>query len=390
MENLMQIGMFSWESLYSIKVGGVAPHVSELSEALVRKGHEVHIFTRRGDFGPYDQINGVHYQRIDHVQSGDIVCQMDEMCNAIFERFGHVQDLFGQFDVVHGHDWHPVSALNRIKAEYGLQYVSTIHSTEWGRCGNNISYDPIPSKISHQEWSCGYESSQIIATTQRMKDELGWIYSIPEYKINLIPNGIISGSIRRDLDTGKVKERYGIHPFAPVILFCGRMSYQKGPDLLVEAIPHVLRKHWDAKFVFVGEGDMRAGIEHRARELNVSHSSHFLGYTSNSVKEEWMNSCDLLCIPSRNEPFGIVALEGWDAGKPIVATEAVSIINNYEDGLISYVQPESIAWCINYLLDSSEMMKKLSEGGRKRVEREFKWDKIAEATEKVYEKAIYG
>ncbi len=55
----MRIGLFSWESLYSIKVGGVAPHVSELSEALAREGHEMHVFTRRGDFDQYDCINEV-------------------------------------------------------------------------------------------------------------------------------------------------------------------------------------------------------------------------------------------------------------------------------------------------------------------------------------------
>ena len=61
----MRIGMLSWESLYSIKVGGIAPHVSQLSEAFASMGHEVHVFTRNGDFDAYDKINEVHYQRVD-------------------------------------------------------------------------------------------------------------------------------------------------------------------------------------------------------------------------------------------------------------------------------------------------------------------------------------
>ncbi len=60
----LRIAMFAWESLYGVKVGGLAPHVSELSEALAKKGHEVHVFTRRGDYGPYDVVKGVHYQRV--------------------------------------------------------------------------------------------------------------------------------------------------------------------------------------------------------------------------------------------------------------------------------------------------------------------------------------
>ena len=108
--------MLSWESLYSIKVGGVAPCVSEISEALARRDHEVHVFTRRGDFESYDKINGVHYQRVDVNISGDVLAQMNNMCDALYDRFGAVQRLFGRFDIMHGHDWHPVNALTPHKA----------------------------------------------------------------------------------------------------------------------------------------------------------------------------------------------------------------------------------------------------------------------------------
>lgn len=380
--------MLSWESLYSIKVGGVAPHVSEISEALARRGHEVHVFTRRGDFDSYDKINGVHYQRVDSDSSGDILHQMDSMCSAIYDRFAAVRKLFGKFDVIHGHDWHPVPALKRIKDDHGVPAIITMHSTEWGRNGNNFGYGGISKEISHREWLGCYEASQVIVTTRRMQDELMWIYSLPAEKIRIIPNGIVQGKMRRRLDAGRVKERYGIHPLAPLVLFCGRMSIQKGPDLLVEAVPRILKNRSDVRFVFMGEGGMRAECERRARELGVSDACRFLGYTSSSEKEELINACDLMCIPSRNEPFGVVVLEAWDACKPVVATEAVSIIKNFEDGLMAYIQPESIAWCINRLLKNPEEMKKLAEAGYRRVEAEFSWDTIARRTEEVYEGVI--
>ncbi|MCX6669657.1 MAG: glycosyltransferase family 4 protein [Methanothrix sp.] len=383
----MRIGMLSWESLYSIKVGGVAPHVSELSEALARRGHEVHVFTRRGDFESYDKINGVHYQRADVDSSGDALAQMDRMSNALYDRFGAVQKLFGAFDVVHGHDWHAVLALSRIKKEYGLPFVLTMHSTEWGRNGNNFGYG-ISQEISHREWLGCYEASGVIVTTIRMQDELMWIYSLPPGKIHIIPNGIVLGKMKRGLDAGRVKEKYGIHPLAPMVLFCGRMSVQKGPDLLVEAIPQVLGNRSDVRFVFMGEGGMRAECERRARELGVANACRFLGYTSSSEKEELINACDLMCVPSRNEPFGVVVLEAWDACKPVVATEAVSIIRNFEDGLLAYVQPESIAWCINRLLSNPAEMKKLAQAGHSRIDAEFSWDRIAKRTEEVYLQAL--
>jgi len=228
----------------------------------------------------------------------------------------------------------------------------------------------------------------VIVTTRRMQDELMWIYSLPEEKIRIIPNGIILGKMRKGLDAGSVKEKYGIHPLAPMVLFCGRMSIQKGPDLLVEAVPHILRNRPDARFVFMGEGGMRADCERRARELGVSDACRFLGYSSSAEKEMLVNACDLMCVPSRNEPFGVVVLEAWDACKPVVATEAVSIIRNFEDGLLAYVQPESIAWCINRLLSNPEEMKKLAQAGCSRIDAEFSWDRIAKRTEAVYEEAI--
>lgn len=383
----MRIGMLSWESLYSIKVGGVAPHVSELSEALSSIGHEVHVFTRRGGFNSYDRINGVHYQRVDSDSSGDIVKQMDNMSNAMYDRFDAVQKLFGPFDIIHGHDWHPIVALNRIKRDHGIPYTLTIHSTEWGRNGNSFG-DGVFKEISHREWLGGYESARVIVTTSRMLDELVQIYSIPKSKISIIPNGIKAGKFKRSSDAIKVKEKYGIYPGEPMVLFCGRMSIQKGPDLLVEAIPKILTSHGNVKFVFIGEGCMRHICERRAYELGVSGACRFLGYLPASEKEELMEACDIFCIPSRNEPFGVVVLEAWDACKPVVATEAVSIIRNFEDGLMAYIQPESLAWCINRLLCNPDEMKKLAQAGCSRIEKEFRWDMIAKKTEELYNKMI--
>ncbi len=385
----MRIGMFSWESLYSIRVGGVAPHVSEISEALARRGHEVHIFTRRGDFESYDKINGVNYQRAEADSSGDILAQMDRMCDALYDRFGAVQKLFGHFDILHGHDWHPVPALTRLKRDHDLPFILTMHSTEWGRNGNHFG-DGISKEISHREWLGCYEASRVIVTTRRMQDELMWIYSLPEGKIKIIPNGIVKGKLGRPLDAGRVKERYGIHPLAPIVLFCGRMSVQKGPDLLVEAVPLVLRARPDVRFIFMGEGGMRWHCENRARELGVADACRFLGYSSSAEKEELVNACDLMCVPSRNEPFGVVVLEAWDACKPVVATEAVSIIRNFEDGLLAYVQPESIAWCINRMLADPEEMRKLAQAGHDRIDTEFSWDRIARRTEEVYSEVLQG
>ncbi|RJS69269.1 glycosyltransferase family 1 protein [ANME-2 cluster archaeon] len=385
MESL-RIGMFAWESMHSVKVGGIAPHVTNLSEILAGE-NEVHIFTRIGDRSEYEEINGVHYERCAHDQSGGIVDQMNAMCRAMVDRFYAVEDLFGRFDIIHGHDWHPVLALSEIKRRSGTPFVITYHSTEWGRNGNAHSDSWESREISHREWLAGYESSRVITTSKRMWTEIRNLYQIPDEKIEIVGNGVLECQ-KRDIDPGRVKERYGIHPLAPVVLFVGRMVHQKGVDLLIEAIPHILAHRWDVMFIFAGEGGSRQRYEELARELGVYQSCRFLGYVSEDVREELMNVCDLLCVPSRNEPFGIVVLEGWSVEKPVVGTFAVDVIDNFKDGIKAYLYPESIAWCINYMLDNPDLMKEMGENGKNKVEQFYTWDYIAKKTFDVYEKVL--
>lgn len=380
----LRIGMFAWESLHAIKVGGLAPHVSELSEALAAKGHDVHIFTRASDQKPYDRINGVRYQRVYSDRSDGIIHQMDMMCDAFVDRFSAVEKMFGKFDVLHGHDWHPVMALNRLKAKKKRDYILTYHSTEWGRNGNRFGTWYEAEEISHREWLGGYESKEVIVTSHPLKEEVQFLYNIPDYKLNLIPNGIFAGKIERKIDAGKVKKKYGIHPMAPLILFVGRMRYQKGPDLLVEAVPMVLGKRWDAKFVFAGEGDLRPKCERRAHDLGVKDACRFLGYVGDDDLIDLFNACDLLAVPSRNEPFGIVVLEAWDAGRAVIGTDAVHIIDNFVNGIKARMYPESIAWCITDVINKPRALTWMGGQGKKLIDNLYNWNYIADETVKVY------
>jgi glycosyltransferase involved in cell wall biosynthesis len=142
----------------------------------------------------------------------------------------------------------------RIKAKFELFFVLIFHSTEWGRNGNLYGNWWEAKEISHREWLGGYECSAVITISTILKDEIQQIYQIPDYKFWEIPNGINVGKITGKIDLGTVKRHYGIHPCLPVVLFTGRMAYQKGPDLLIEAAERVLKKN-NAQFVIIGEGD---------------------------------------------------------------------------------------------------------------------------------------
>ena len=172
-----------------------------------------------------------------------------------------------------------------------------------------------------------------------------------------------------------------------MVLFSGRLVLQKGPDLLVEAIPHILKFYPNAKFVFAGDGEMRAAIESRIHTLGVAHATRFLGFQCNGSLTNLYKACDVVCVPSRNEPFGIVLLEAWSAGKPVVSTRnggPNEFVWHEVNGLKVYATPDSIAWGLGTLFTNFEWARWMGRNGRVAAESAFSWDAVAKQILSVY------
>ncbi|MEE8167558.1 MAG: glycosyltransferase family 4 protein [Candidatus Hydrothermarchaeales archaeon] len=372
--------------MYSVRTGGQAPAVTGLAESLSRKGHEVHFFTRMGEGqSSDDEINGVHYHRCIFDPGGNILHYCHNMSMAMLQRLSTVEDENSRFDLVHGHDWHMVDALHELKGR--RPSILTFHSTEYGRNGGEFGEWWEYREISGKEWYGGYIADRVTTVSQTMKRELMQLYQTPGEKIDVVPNGIDPTMYQRNLDAGRVKERYGIHPLAPLVFFIGRLVRQKGPDLLVEAIPHVLGHRRDACFIIAGQGDMRGHMQYRAHELGISHAVRFPGYISDEERVVLLNACDIVAIPSRNEPFGMILLEAWSAGSAPVAADVGGLsenIDNFKNGIKVFHYPESISWGIDYIVDDPNYVKELGQNGRKKVMQEFAWSKVAGKMERVY------
>jgi len=381
--------MFTWEALHSIAVGGVAAHVSELGAALVRQGHEVHVFTRSGHGQrTHERIDGVHYHRCIHTGQKDFVDDINSMCRALVERFFVIEDFHGAFDIVHAHDWLAANAMIWIKQGRGYhRCIFTVHSTEYGRCGNAFR-NGASNRIRFQERAGTYWADQVIAVSHATRDEITWMYEVPERKTHVVYNGVTPQRFAQPLDCGEFKHRFHIAPLDPLVLFCGRLAWQKGPDLLVEAIPAVLRRFGAAKFVFAGDGDMRGGLEQRARQLGVTHATRFIGHRSGDDLIHLFQAADTLCVPSRNEPFGIVVLEAWSAGKPVVVTQVGGpneYVSHEVNGLKIQPRPDSVIWGLTTLLSNFDHARRMGQHGRREVEARFTWDRIARQTLGVYD-----
>jgi glycosyltransferase involved in cell wall biosynthesis len=387
----MRIAMFSWESLHSIMLGGLGVHVTELAAGLQRRGHEIHVITRRGpNQAYYDLKDNVHYHRIDHGVNESFVESMNMMCKAMAHKFFELTSMIGNFELVHAHDWLTGNAMKYVMDGFGTRGVLTMHSTEYGRDGN-VFYDGFAKDIRDAEAAACHNANTIISVSGFLASELQRIYQVPHWKIHVVPNGVNYRAFDGFIDPAAVKARYGIPPMTPTVCAFGRMSVQKGMDMLVESIPMVLGYYPDTKFVISGSGPEKEHVVNLAREMRVENSCIFLDTVPRAEYIDLMRACDIVAVPSRNEPFGIIILEAWAAGKPVVATTAggpSEFIWHDVNGFLVDANPGGVAHGIGSLMADHEHGRALGANGRRAVEDKFNWNNVAAYTEGVYESVL--
>jgi glycosyltransferase involved in cell wall biosynthesis len=309
------------------------------------------------------------------------------MCRSFVWHFLKTEDHIGRFDVVHGHDWMAANAVGWIKdGRPDHRAVFTMHSTEYGRAGN-VFHNGASQRIRDLEAYGTARADRVIAVSHALKGELGWIYKVPDWKTRVVYNGVSVHRFDGWIDPGAVKRRWGVGPMDPTVLFMGRLSVQKGPDILLEAIPHLLKYYPNAKFIFAGEGHLRGDLERRVHELKVAHAVRWFGRLGPSEQSDMFRACDVVCVPSRNEPFGIIVLEAWAAGKPVVASKVGGpneIVRHAENGLKIQPSTDSVGWGLGTLFTNWDWARSMGRRGRVDAEAHFSWDRIAETTERCY------
>jgi phosphatidylinositol alpha-1,6-mannosyltransferase len=206
---------------------------------------------------------------------------------------------------------------------------------------------------------------------------------IPEKKIIKIPFGV---NIRKKV--GKVEyKKKNAHK---VILTIGRLVERKGHEYVLNALPLILETHPQTKYCIVGKGPMEKRLRTIVAKNNLSHIVEFHGEVENIA--DFYSQCDVFVMPSRFiekkgdvEGFGLVYLEANFFGKPVIAGNSGGISDAVIDGVTGFLvdpeDPKDIAEKIITIFKDKTLAKKLGEQGRKRILREFTWDKAAEIIE---------
>lgn len=132
---------------------------------------------------------------------------------------------------------------------------------------------------------------------------------------------------------------------------------------------------------------MHQFLVERAKDL----PANFVGYVPDSEYVRLLNACDLVVIPSRNEPFGLVLLEAWSAEKGVVASNVGGLSENIDafvDGVTVEPSPDSLAWGINTVIDDPSQAVALGKRGRKKIDRKFLWGPIGEKMTETYSRVV--
>ena len=388
----MKILMLTWEYPPRI-VGGIARVVHDLSKRLIKDGHEVTVVTYRdnADVPEYENDQGVNVYRVDNymIHPNNFIDWIMQLNFNMLSKATEIINKEGGFDVIHAHDWLVTYAAKSLKNAYDIPIVATIHATEAGR--NSGIHDETQRYINDTEWLLTYEATEVIVNSNYMKNEIQRLFGLPFDKINVIPNGINLSNftgIERDYD---FRRQYAMDN-EKIILYVGRLVYEKGVQHLIAAMPKILSNYHDAKLIIAGRGGMMDELRAEASNLGLNDKIYFTGYLNSKQVQKMYKCADVAVFPSTYEPFGIVALEAMLAGVPTVVSDVGGldeIVTHGVDGMKSYAgNANSIADSVTALLYDHQLATNVSKKAKQKVKDQFNWEKIAQDTHFTYEKAI--
>jgi len=387
----MKILMLTWEYPPRI-VGGIARVVNDLSKRLIKDGHEVHVITyKEGDVPYYENDKGVYVHRVDNymINPNNFIDWIMQLNFNMVAKANEIILKEGNFDVIHAHDWLVAYAAKTLKNSYGTPLVSTIHATEAGR--NSGIHNEVQRYVNDTEWLLTYESSEVIVNSNYMKNELQRLFGLPYEKINVIPNGIDTTAYTGIEKDYEFRRQYAMDN-EKIILFMGRLVYEKGVQHLISAMPKILDKYHDAKLLIAGKGGMENELKAQVERMGLRDKVYFTGYLNARQVSKMYRCADISVFPSTYEPFGIVALEAMLAGVPTVVSDVGGlneIVTHGVDGMKSYAgNCNSLADSILELLFKPELCDNIVKKAKVKVKNEYNWAKIAQDTHFTYQKAI--
>jgi glycogen synthase len=385
--------ILSWEYPPVIE-GGLARHVRKLAEALVRQGTRVDVLTRavgvsNSEEPRDDEAGGVSVHRVREPswpRDLDRFVAWVERMNDDMLAAGEALAQENSYALIHGHDWLVAPASLALADRLALPYVTTIHATEHGRHQGWVQ-DPPQCHIHSVERSMARSADAVIVCSYYMRGHAADIFDIDERRIAVIPNGVDTNDLRPLADLEALRREFAA-PHEKLVLLVGRLVYEKGFQLALDALPGVIERVGDVRFLVAGSGTHEGELKAQAERLELSQHGMFLGWIGDDVLHSLYRIADLCVLPSIYEPFGLVALEAMASGCPCIVADTGGLREVVPSGervglRFNGGDAEHLGVMIERLLIDVELRDRLVMEASEHVLR-FDWDDIAQRTRGIY------
>ncbi len=414
----MEIVFFVYEFPPYI-VGGLGTYAEYVTREFVRMGHDVTLFAMHTKDAPTRDIyKGVEVHR-PIVENMNVSLLLPMFIPEEIQRWSEsgkkyfgdvflynvlsasklVNDLVRserrKVDMIVSHDW--LGSIGGILASRGLNkpFVFHVHSTEQGRAGNGSD------TIKRLERLSADYAERVITVSYAMRDHLVSL-GYDEKKIRVVHNGIDAERYSPERfsreEVMEVRRSLGIGDDEYMILFIGRLTWVKGADTLILAMPEILARVPKAKLVIVGVGEQEDMLRNEVSRLNLKNNVILkYEFLPEDLRIKYYAAADVCVFPSKYEPFGIVCTEAMSMAKPVVVgargvsgmREIVIPSGPNQCGFhINPYDPSDIAKFVTILLEDEDLRKRCGENARRRVLEAFTWRTVAENTLRVYNEVV--
>ena len=386
----MRVLLISWEYPPVIE-GGLARHVRKLSEHLVQDGVEVHVLTRGGGRLPLEEErHGVVVHRVREPEFPKDASAFVRWVQDMNLDMGELADeLCTQIDfaLVHSHDWLVASAAELVARRFGRPWLTTVHATEWGRHQGWVQNHP-QSYIHAAERSMVRSADAVIACSRYMRSHVASVFGVAPSRITVIPNGMDPRDLEPVVpDLASLRARYA-RPAERLVLLVGRLVYEKGFHLALDALAPVIGGLGNVRFVVAGTGTAETELKRQARRLGLTRHGCFLGWVGDDMLHSLYRVADLCIVPSIYEPFGLVALEAMASGCLCVVADTGGLREVVPgDGTVGlrFASRDSAALrdVLEEVLTDDQARAQLVAEAREHVLR-FDWGEVARSTHALY------
>jgi len=385
--------------------GGMNVYVLELSKRLAQRNIGVEVYTRATSSAlpaiveafPGVNVHHVHAGPFEGLAKGELPGQLCVFAREVLRSEARHDQ--GWYDLVHSHYWLSGQVGALVRDRWSVPLAHTMHTM--GKVKNEslaVGDTPEPMVRLIGEEQVVEASDMLIANTDIEAKQLINLYDADPSRVEVVHPGV-DLSVFRPVGQAAARARLGLPADAHVLMFAGRIQPLKAPDVLLAAVASLLSRDPSLRtrlVVPVVGGPSGTGLEHPeslaqlASSLGISDVVRFIPPVAQSTLVDWYAAATLVCVPSYNESFGLVAVEAQATGTPIVAAAVGGLTTVVRDGfsglLVDGHDPDDYARAIERVIGHPALREELAAGALEQAAG-FAWERTADRTVEVYRQA---